>query len=83
MRHLLAVCIAAMLAFGALAATEEPNIVRRAQERLMSEGFDPGAVDGVLSWQTRQAVKDFQELKRLQPTGRLDPPTIGALGIGR
>jgi peptidoglycan hydrolase-like protein with peptidoglycan-binding domain len=81
MRHLLAACI--MFAFGALAASEEPRIVRQAQERLMSEGFDPGPVDGVLSWETRQALKDFQELKRLQPTGRLDAPTIGALGIVR
>jgi peptidoglycan hydrolase-like protein with peptidoglycan-binding domain len=81
MRHLLAACI--MLASGALAASAEPRIVRQAQERLMSEGFDPGPVDGVLSWETRQALKDFQELKRLQPTGRLDAPTIGALGIGR
>ncbi len=72
-----------MLASRALAASEEPHIVRRAQERLMSEGFDPGPVDGVLSWETRQALKNFQELKRLQPTGRLDSPTIGALGIGR
>jgi peptidoglycan hydrolase-like protein with peptidoglycan-binding domain len=83
MRHFFAASVTAMLAVGPLAASEEPRIVRQAQERLMSEGFDPGPVDGVLSWETRQALKDFQELKRLQPTGRLDAPTIGALGIGR
>jgi len=81
MRHLSAAVIAVFLAFGALAT--EANVVRQAQERLMSEGFDPGPVDGVLSWHTRQALKDFQELKRLEQTGRLDRPTIAALGIER
>ena len=81
MRQLLAFAVAASMALGALAA--EASVVRPAQERLMSEGFDPGPVDGVLSWETRQALKDFQELRRLQLTGRLDPPTLAALGISR
>ena len=80
MRFLVA---AVLLAFSAFATSENPNLVRQAQERLMSEGFDPGPVDGVLSWETRQALKDFQELKRLQLTGRLDAPTVAALGLDR
>lgn len=82
MRYFVAV-LAALLAFNVLAASENPKLVRQAQQRLMSEGFDPGPVDGVLSWETRQALKDFQELKRLQLTGRLDAPTVAALGLGR
>lgn len=59
----------------------DPAIVRQAQERLMSEGFDPGAVDGRLGPQTRQGLKDFQQSKGLEPSGQLDPQTIVALGI--
>ena len=81
MRYFGAAVIAALLAFSAFAASDNPKLVRQAQQRLMSEGFDPGPVDGVLSWETRQALKDFQELKRLQLTGRLDAPTVAALGI--
>jgi peptidoglycan hydrolase-like protein with peptidoglycan-binding domain len=47
----------------------------------MAEGFDPGPVDGVLSWETRQALKNFQESRRLDQNGRLDAPTRAALAL--
>jgi peptidoglycan hydrolase-like protein with peptidoglycan-binding domain len=90
MRHVVAVTSAVLVSFGAVAggqehssvgASAEPATVRQAQERLMSEGFDPGGVDGRLGQQTRQGLKDFQAAKGLEPSGQLDPQTIAALGL--
>lgn len=89
-RHLVAATSAVLISFGAVAggqqhssvgASAEPATVRQAQEKLMSEGFDPGAVDGRLGQQTRQGLKDFQESRGLEPSGQLDPQTIAALGL--
>lgn len=80
MRHVVAVSSAALISFGALAGGEQQSsagartesaTVRQAQERLMSEGFNP----------TQQGLKDFQQSKGLEPTGQLDRQTIAALGI--
>jgi peptidoglycan hydrolase-like protein with peptidoglycan-binding domain len=90
MRHVVAVTSAVLVSFGALAggqqhssagASAEPATVRQAQERLMSEGFDPGAVDGRLGPQTQQGLKDFQASRGLEPSGQLDPQTVAALGL--
>ena len=90
MRHVVAVTSAALISFGALAggeqhssagASAEPATVRQAQERLISEGFNPGAVDGRLGPQTRQGLKDFQTSQGLEPSGQLDTQTIAALGL--
>jgi len=92
LRHVVAVTSAALISFGAVAggqqhssagASADPETVRQAQQRLMSEGFDPGAVDGTLGEQTRQGLKNFQESKGLEPSGQLDPQTIAALGLDR
>jgi peptidoglycan hydrolase-like protein with peptidoglycan-binding domain len=90
LRHIVAVTSAVLVSFGAVAggqqqssvgASAEPATVRQAQERLMSEGFNPGAVDGRLGQQTRQGLKGFQESRGLEPSGQLDPQTIAALGL--
>jgi peptidoglycan hydrolase-like protein with peptidoglycan-binding domain len=90
LRHVVAVTSAVLFSFGAIAGGEksssvgaaaDPETVRQAQQRLMSEGFDPGGVDGRLGQQTRQGLKDFQESKGLEPSGQLDPQTIAALGL--
>jgi peptidoglycan hydrolase-like protein with peptidoglycan-binding domain len=90
MRHVVTVTSAALISFGALAggqqhssagASAEATTVRQAQERLIYEGFNPGAVDGRLGPQTRQGLKDFQRSKGLEPSGQLDPQTIAALGV--
>jgi peptidoglycan hydrolase-like protein with peptidoglycan-binding domain len=92
LRHVVAATSAVLISFGALAGGEknssagasvDAETVRQAQQRLMSEGFDPGAVDGRLGQQTRQGLKDFQESKGLEPSGKLDPQTIAALGLDR
>jgi peptidoglycan hydrolase-like protein with peptidoglycan-binding domain len=90
MRHIVAGTSAALISIGALAGGEQQSstntdtqsaTVRQAQERLASEGFNPGAVDGKLGRQTQQGLKDFQQAKGLEPSGQLDPQTIAALGI--
>lgn len=90
LRHVVAVTSAVLVSFGALAggqehsssgASAEPATVRQAQEKLISEGFNAGPVDGRLGQQTRQGLKDFQESRGLQPSGQLDPQTIAALGL--
>jgi peptidoglycan hydrolase-like protein with peptidoglycan-binding domain len=90
MHHVVAVTSAALVSFGALAggqpqssagAGADPATVRQAQERLTSEGFNPGPVDGKLGQQTRQGLKDFQQSRGLEPSGQLDAETIAALGV--
>jgi peptidoglycan hydrolase-like protein with peptidoglycan-binding domain len=90
MRHVFEVTSAALVSFGALAggqqqssagAGADPATVRQAQERLTSEGFNPGPVDGRLGQQTRQGLKDFQQSRGLEPSGQLDAETIAALGV--
>jgi peptidoglycan hydrolase-like protein with peptidoglycan-binding domain len=90
MRHVVAVSAATLVSFGALAggqqhsssgASMDSATVRQVQERLASEGFNPGPVDGRLGQQTQQGLKDFQQSKGLEPSGQLDGQTIAALGI--
>ena len=90
MRHVVAVTSAALISFGALAGGEQHSsagasadaaTVRQAQQRLMSEGINPGPVDGRLGQQTREGLKEFQQSRGLEPSGQLDGQTIAALGI--
>ena len=90
MRHVVALTSAVLVSFGAVAggqqhssagASADPATVRQAQERLASEGFNPGALDGRLGPQTQQGLKEFQQSQGLEPNGRLDSQTIAALGL--
>jgi len=90
MRHVVAVTSTALISFGALAgggeqssagASTDSAMVRQAQERLASAGFDPGSVDGKLGQQTQQSLQQYQQAKGIEPSGELDPQTIAALGI--
>jgi peptidoglycan hydrolase-like protein with peptidoglycan-binding domain len=86
--HLLAVTVIAF-AGSAVAATaaywdqplDDRNTVAVVQQTLHAEGYDPGPVNGQLGPQTVKAVKQAQEDRELEPTGRLDRRTIAALGI--
>lgn len=81
MRHVVAITSAALISFGAFAEGQRQSssaggsadamVVRQAQNRLASEGFA----------QTPQGLKDFQESRGLEPSGRLDAQTLAALGI--
>ena len=90
MRHVVAFSSAVLVSFGAVAggqqhstsgASADPATVRQAQEKLMSEGINPGAVDGRLGPQTRQGLQEFQRSNGLEATGQLDAETVAALGL--
>jgi peptidoglycan hydrolase-like protein with peptidoglycan-binding domain len=55
--------------------------VRQVQEALNKEGYSVGAVDGVWGPATASALRNYQEAKGLEPTGRLDHDTVLALGL--
>ncbi len=57
------------------------NVIKEVQGRLHRLNFDPGRSDGVWGASTQAALKRFQQVRALQPTGQLNPPTISALGI--
>lgn len=61
---------------------QNPEVVKQAQEKLSAAGHDAGEADGKLGTKTQAAVKEFQESKGLQASGRLDSQTLAALEIG-
>src|SRR5262249_44440195 len=56
-------------------------LIRQVQERLQVAGFTPGAIDGALGPQTRNALRSFQNAKGLPPSGELDEKTLEALRV--
>lgn len=61
---------------------QSSETVRKAQQALKDKGFDVGPVDGIMGPQTQQAVRKFQESQaNLKESGRLDQPTLSALGV--
>ncbi|HEX2385433.1 MAG TPA: peptidoglycan-binding domain-containing protein [Candidatus Binatia bacterium] len=52
------------------------------QQALKDRGQDPGAVNGVMTPQTQQALKNFQAQQGLNATGTLDAQSRTALGVG-
>lgn len=57
------------------------DAVRNVQGRLRALGFYTGAVDGQWGPGTEQATMRLQQNRGLQPSGRLDPPTVTAMGL--
>ncbi len=53
------------------------------QTRLDELGFSPGPADGDYGRRTETAVRVFQELNELRPTGEADAPTMRALALYR
>lgn len=62
-------------------AVQQGEPVRKAQEALNQQGYNVGEANGVMNEPTRDAVRRFQELSGIQPTGALDPATLRALGV--
>lgn len=59
-----------------LGSTEVNNFrVAQIQKALRSFGYDPGAINGKLGKNTRQAIKEFQIAEEISPTGRIDSRT--------
>ncbi|MGH7824535.1 MAG: peptidoglycan-binding domain-containing protein [Candidatus Binatia bacterium] len=55
--------------------------VRQVQKKLNDMGFHAGQVDGVWGPNTQAALRNFQQAKGLDATGRLNEQTMNALGI--
>jgi hypothetical protein len=55
--------------------------IRQVQKVLDQEGFDPGAIDGLMGNMTRQAIRDFQQSRGLAEGGTLTEETVQALGV--
>jgi peptidoglycan hydrolase-like protein with peptidoglycan-binding domain len=72
--------VAAMLVCSA-ALAQTPEIVRKVQMTLTAEGYDAGEIDGRLGSKTLGAIKQAQQDRELEPTGRLDRRTLAAFGI--
>ncbi len=79
--------LAAVLAVGvgpiARAGDDSASLPSRIawQVALEREGFSPGLIDGCLGRKTDLATREFQRLRGLSPTGKLDAPTVGMLGL--
>jgi len=56
-------------------------LVRSAQESLREKGYYVGDVDGQWGPKTEDAVRNFQNANGIPSDGRLNTPTISALGI--
>ncbi len=57
------------------------DAIRNIQNRLRTLGFYNGGSDGLLGAATQDAVTRLQQNRGLQPTGRLDAPTVSAMGL--
>ncbi|MCA9774740.1 MAG: peptidoglycan-binding protein [Myxococcales bacterium] len=57
-----------------------PGIVRDIQRALVTAGYKPGPIDGVLGKETMAAVESFQKAKGLV-VGPLTFRTLEALGV--
>jgi len=57
------------------------DAVTALQKKLLSQGINPGTIDGVFGPKTEAAVKRYQEQKGLQADGIAGPKTFTALGL--
>ena len=55
--------------------------IRHLQMVLNQKGFNVGKPDGVLGPRTRNALISFQRQQGLEASGKIDQPTIAALGL--
>lgn len=58
-----------------------PSGVRVIQQSLNQGGYADLVADGRWTEETREALRDFQQARGLEPTGNLDLATINALGL--
>ncbi len=58
-----------------------PAKIKEIQRALLSAGFNPGAIDGVLRARTMSAVNQYQQSKGLPVDGFLNLDTVKALGV--
>ncbi len=78
-RHLIALVLAALLAFGPAAGALGEGDVTALQERLKELGYLDGAADGSYGAQTRDAVKEFKGQAYLPYDDVADEETLSRL----
>ena len=59
----------------------DAGVIKRIQTALLSNGFNPGVVNGEFNTDTENAVVNFQDTKGLTVDGQIGPETATALGI--
>jgi Putative peptidoglycan binding domain len=59
----------------------DTGVIKRIQTALLSNGFNPGVINGEFSTDTENAVVNFQDAKGLTVDGQVGPETATALGI--
>ena len=64
---------------GLLQQGSQGEEVRKLQEQLKTQGFDPGLADAIFGPKTAEAVKAFQKARGLTVDALVGPETIGAL----
>jgi peptidoglycan hydrolase-like protein with peptidoglycan-binding domain len=57
------------------------DIMRKVEDALAAQGYDPGPVDGKWTAKSATALKQAQRDRELEPTGVLDQRTLAAIGI--
>jgi photosystem II stability/assembly factor-like uncharacterized protein len=63
------------------AAANQREIAKLAQQALIAAGYNVGTPNGVVGPRTTAALRKFQTSKKIPVTGRLDEPTLVALGL--
>ena len=58
-----------------------PHRITQIQQALVTKGYNPGPIDGVIGWQTMQAINEFQAQEGLPVDKYLNVETIRALGV--
>lgn len=56
-------------------------MIMRVQAALYSKGYDPGAIDGVMTPETKQALAKFQGAHGLPANSKMTTATLNALGV--
>lgn len=64
-----------------MSQSQSPEVVKQVQEKLSSQGYDPGPADGKMGPKTQAALKKLQEDRSLSTSGQLDQQTLATLGL--
>jgi peptidoglycan hydrolase-like protein with peptidoglycan-binding domain len=61
--------------------TATSHEIKRAEQALNGQGFNPGRIDGKIDSETKEALREFQKRNNLDITGELDKETAEKLGV--
>lgn len=57
------------------------NLIMRVQVALLIKGYSPGAADGIMGRQTRNALKQYQKDNSIKMDGLMSTTTLNSLGV--